>query len=153
MPVTPLDILQKQFGPARRGGYEPEEVQRFLVEVRESLEGALVENHRLREELAAKEAELDRLDAEAGDIKDALVIARRMVAEMEGTARREADLLLGEARLEAEQILAAAFDEERKLQEALVRLRAQRHHHLAQARAVLDAQMRVLDELERGIGE
>jgi DivIVA domain-containing protein len=148
MAVTPLDILQKRFGPARRGGYEPEEVHKFLDEARESLEACLRENLRLREELDARETELARLRSEGDEVKDALILARRLVSEMETTARREADLLLGEARLEVERILESAHEEERVLQDHLMRLKSARLHHLAQHRALLDTQLRMLDELE-----
>jgi cell division initiation protein len=150
MPVTPLDILQKQFGPARKGGYDPDEVHRFLDGVRESLEATLRENLRLREELLARDQELADLRAESGEIKEALVMARRLVTEMEASARREADLLVGEARLEAERILSASHDEQRALQEANVRLRSMRLHHIGQLRALVAAQSQMLDELERG---
>lgn len=149
MAVTPLDILQKQFGPARRGGYEPAEVHAFLDQVRESLEAALREGLKLREALLDRDRELATLRAESGDIKEALVLARRLAVDMENNARREADLVLGEARLEAEQLLAAARDEERLLQEHIMRLRTSRVHHLAQMRAFIDAQGRILDELDR----
>lgn len=149
MAVTPLDILQKQFGPARRGGYEPAEVHAFLDQVREALEASLRENLKLREALLERDRELAGLRAESGDIKEALILARRLAVDMENNARREADLVIGEARLEAEQLLAAAHDEERLLQEHLMRLRTSRTHHLAQMRAFLGAQARILDELER----
>ncbi len=149
MSVTPLDILQKQFAPARRGGYEPAEVHGFLDAVRESLEASLRENFKLREVLLERDREVGGLRAESGDIKDALILARRLAVDMELNARREADLIVGEARLEAEQLLAATRDEERVLQEHLIRLRTSRIHHLAQMRAFLDAQRRILDELDR----
>lgn len=150
MPVTPLDILQKQFAPSRKGGYEAEEVHRFLDDVRESLEAALKENLRLREELLSRERDLADLRAESGEVKEALLMARRLVNEMEASARREADLLVGEARLEAERILATAHDEQRSLQEQIIRLRSARIHHVSQLRALLVAQEQMLDALERG---
>ena len=61
MPLTPLDVLQKQFGPARKGGYDADEVQRFLDEVREAWEASLKENFKLREELATLDAAVDAL--------------------------------------------------------------------------------------------
>lgn len=149
MAVTPLDILQKQFGPARRGGYEPAEVHAFLDQVRESLEAALRESLKLREALLERDREVGMLRSESGDIKEALVLARRLAVDMEQNARREADLLVGEARLEAEQLLGAVREEERLLQEHIIRLRTARTHHLAQMRAFLTAQGRILDELER----
>ncbi len=149
MPVTPLDILNKQFPPARRGGYEPADVHAFLDQVRESLEGSLRENLRLREELLERDREIAGMRAEAGDIKEALVLARRLAVDMENNARREADLIVGEARLEAEQILATAREEDRVLTEHLVRIKTAKIHHLAQLRAFVQAQSRIVDELER----
>ncbi|MFZ5482474.1 MAG: DivIVA domain-containing protein [Myxococcota bacterium] len=148
MPLTPLDVLQKQFGPARKGGYEAEEVHRFLDEVREAWEGALKENHRLREEIRGLQAELARFRGEHDEIKETLLLARRLSVELENTARREVDVLLGEARLESERLLATAQDEHRSLQEEVLRLKATRVHTIAQMRAFLDAQHRMLDEID-----
>ena len=147
--TTPLDILQKQFGPARRNGYEPAEVHAFLDQVRESLEASLRESLRLREELHRRDEDIAALRAESGDIKEALILARRLALDMENTARREADLIVGEARLEAEQLLALSRDEERLLTEHIIRLKTARIHNVAQMRAFLSAQNRILDELER----
>lgn len=148
MPLTPLDVLQKQFGPARRGGYEPDEVHRFLDEVREAWESALAENARLRDELRQRDDTILRLRAEQDEIKDTLLLARRLTVDLESNARREVDMLLGEARLESERILAAAQEEHRSLQDEVLRLKAARHTHLAQMRALLDAQAKMLDDLE-----
>ncbi|MSQ02045.1 MAG: DivIVA domain-containing protein [Myxococcales bacterium] len=149
MAVTPLDILQHQFGAARRGGYEPTEVHAFLDTVREALEASLRENLKLREALLERDREVAGLRGESGEIKEALVLARRLAVDMDNHARREADIIVGEARLEAEQILAATRDEERLLQEHLMRLRTSRTHHLSQMRAFIHAQGRILDELDR----
>ena len=148
MPMTPLDILQKQFGPARKGGYEPEEVQRFLDEVREAWEGTLKENHRLLEQLRNQDGTIDSLRAEQDEIRQTLLLARRLTVDLENNARREADVLLGEARLEAERILAAAHEERRNVQEELIQLQTTRMHHLAQMRALVDAHGRMLDAFE-----
>ncbi len=148
MALTPLDILQKQFGPARKGGYDPEEVHRFLDDVREAWEGALKEGHRLREELRALDAAVEGLRAEQDEIRQTLVLARRMSVDLENTARREADVLVGEARLEAERILATAHEERRAIQEEVVQLQATRLHHLAQLRALVDAHARMLDAFD-----
>lgn len=149
MALTPLDILQKQFEPARKGGYDPEDVQRFLDKVREGWEATLNENARLREEVGERDAAIDRLRGEQAEIQETLILARRLTVELQGSARREADLILGEARLDAERILATAHEEERDLQASLVRLKGSRLHHLAQMRALLDAHRRFLDEYDR----
>ena len=148
MALTPLDILQKQFGPARKGGYEPEEVQQFLDSVREAWEGTLKENLRLREEVRLLEATIDTFRVEQDEIRQTLLLARRLSIDLENTARREVDVLVGEARLEAERILATAHEERRDVQEDLLRLKTARLHHRAQMRALIDAHGRMLDAIE-----
>lgn len=149
MRVTPLDIINKQFSPARRTGFEPEEVRQFLDQVRESMEEVLKESQRLREQLVRREAEIDELRGKESDIKHTLMLARRVSDDMERTAKREADVLLGEARLEAERILMAATEERRELQADIIRLRSNRNRLLADLKAVLEAHTRSLADLER----
>jgi DivIVA domain-containing protein len=86
MRVTPLDIIQKQFGPARRGGYDSDEVRAFLDEVRDALEESLKDNQRLREQLQRRESEIVELRSGEGDIKDTLLLARRLSEDMERSA-------------------------------------------------------------------
>lgn len=148
MALSPLDILQKQFGPARRQGYEPDEVHKFLDAVREAWEGTLREVDQLRRAVEAAEDEADRLRAQQDEIKETLILARRISTDLEGSARRESDIIVGEARLDAERILAAAHEEERDLQETVVRLKASKFHLLAELRALIGAQSRLLDEWE-----
>ena len=88
MALSPLDILQKQFGPARRQGYEPDEVHKFLESVREAWESALKDGARLREELDAMQEDLDRLRNQQDEIKETLILARRISTDLEGSARR-----------------------------------------------------------------
>lgn len=149
MALTPLDILQKQFVPGRKAGYDPEEVHAFLDAVRESWEATLKENLRLRDELRDREADLLRLREEQDELRETLILARRLALELEGSARREADLVVGEARLEAERILATAHEEEREMQATIMRLKAARLHHLAETRALIQAHTQILDAHEK----
>lgn len=149
MALTPLDVLQKQFAPGRKGGFDPDEVHAFLDAVRESWEASLKENLRLRDELRAREEAIRQLRDEQDELRETLILARRLALELEGNARREADLVVGEARLEAERILAAAHEEERELQVAVVRLKAAKLHHLAEMRALVEAQAQLLDGYDK----
>lgn len=150
MPLTPLDMLQRQFQPGRRNGYDAEEVQDFMDQVRESWEADREEMHRIREDLRLKEAEIALLKQEQEEIRETLVMARRVAVDTESQARREADLLVGEARLESERILATAYEEQRTLQEQVVRLKSARMQHLAQLRMVVELSSQILTEIEKG---
>ena len=99
MRVTPLDIIQQSFTTARKGGYDPDEVQGFLEDVRESMEEMLKENQRLREEIGRRDGEIADLRGNETDIKHTLQLARRLGEDLQRGARREADVIVGEARL------------------------------------------------------
>ena len=148
MALSPLDILQKQFGPARRQGYEPDEVHKFLEAVREAWESALKDGARLREELDATQQDVDRLRNQQDEIKETLILARRISTDLEGSARREADIIVGEARLDAERILSAAHEEERDLHDTVIRLKAAKLHLMSELRSLIAAQGRMLDAWE-----
>ena len=147
MRITPLDIIQKQF-TANRRGYDPDEVRSFLEETRETMEDLLKENQRLREQIARFEAEIAELRSEEHEVKETLQLARQVKEEMQRTARRESDVVLGEARLEAEKILMAAADERKEIQGELVRLRSQKAQLLGEMRGIVDTHIRLLDDLE-----
>lgn len=147
MRITPLDIIQKQFTPGKRG-YDSDEVRAFLESVRESMEELLKENQRLKDLVATREREVAELRDNESDIKDTLILARRLSDDLKRTARREADVAVGEARLEAERIIMAANDERANLQEAIVRLRSGKAQLIAEMRAVLDTHAKLLEDVD-----
>jgi cell division initiation protein len=147
MRITPLDIIQKQFTPGKRG-YDSDEVRAFLDSVRESMEEILKENQRLKEALVVRDREVAELRDNEADIKDTLILARRLSDDLKRTARREADVAVGEARLEAERIIMAANDERATLQEGIIRLRSGKAQLIAELRAVLDTHAKLLEEVD-----
>jgi cell division initiation protein len=147
MRITPLDIIQKQFTPGKRG-YDSDEVRAFLESVRESMEELLKENQRLKDLVATRDREVAELRDNEADIKDTLILARRLSDDLKRTARREADVAVGEARLEAERIIMAANDERANLQEAIVRLRSGKAQLIAEMRAVLDTHAKLLEDVD-----
>jgi DivIVA domain-containing protein len=150
MRVTPLDIIQKQF-PASRRGYDSDEVRTFLEEVRETMEDLLKENQRLREQIARRDAEISELRESEHEVKETLLIARRVSEDMERTARREVDVMVGEARLESERIMMSATDERREIQAEIVRTRGQRAQLRAELRAILETHSQLLEDMTQEI--
>ncbi len=152
MRITPLDIIQKQFTPSKKG-VDAEEVSEFLDQVRETLEELLRENQDHKVALAERDREIGRLREAEAEIKETLLMARRISGDLQGTARREADLVMGEARLEAQQIINQTHDEHRHLLKEVMRLKSLRHQLTSQVRAVVDAHSRLLDDHEQMAGE
>jgi cell division initiation protein len=147
MRVTPIDILQKEFTPSKKG-FDQDEVRAFLEETRETLEAVLTENQSNKISLAVQEREVAKLRANEDEIKETLLVARKLTEDMSSQSRREADLILGEARLEAQRVLTQAHDEHRDLLQEVVHLQGQRLQLIAGIRGVLDAQNRLMDEIE-----
>lgn len=149
MAITPLDILQKQF-PEGRKGFDPEQVRAFLNEVREAWEESLREVRALKDQLRERDTRVQALLGEQDDVRRTLQLARKLSEELEHTARREADVIVGEARLEAQRVLSAAQEEQRELTEATLRLRIQRERLLGELRALIEAHRKALDAIEGG---
>ena len=145
MRVTPIDIIKKDFRVARNG-FDRNDVQNFLEDIRGTLEELLNENQRLRELIALRDSEIAELRGEETSIKDTLLLARRLTEDLERRARREADLIIGEARLEAQKILMSTSDERRNLQREIVELQAQKARMYAELEAVLSAHAKMLQE-------
>ena len=150
MRITPLDILQKEFSSNKKG-LDPDEVTAFLEEIRETLEELLKENHDQKSQLQQKDREIAKLKESENEIKETLLVAKKLTDDMSTQARREADLILGEARLEAQRVLTQAHDEHRDLLQEVVHLKGQRLQLIAGIRAILDAQSKLMDELEASV--
>ena len=143
MRVTPIDIIKKEFRTARNG-FDRQDVESFLKDVRATLEEILNENQRLRELVSLRDEEIAELRGEETSIKDTLLLARRLTEDLERRARREADLIIGEARLEAQKIIMVTADERRDLQREIVELQAQKVRMIAEIEAVLSAHSQML---------
>ena len=149
--ITPLDIINKDFSMVRKG-YEPDEVTSFMDEVRDTLEETLKDKKKLEDQLRAKEAELDRMREAEGQIKDTLVLAKKLSEDLETNARREADLVLGEARLEAQRIISSSHDEHREMLQDVHRLKGLRARLLAEIKAVIDTHSSLLQQVATDAG-
>lgn len=145
--ITPLDIIQKEFTPNRRG-FDPEEVRLFMDQVRETLEETLKDKRRLEERIRDRELELERMRRNEDQIKETLILAKKLSTDVEDNAKREADLVLGEARLEAQEILSSAQEEYEDTLVEVKGLQGRRHKLLAELRAVLHTHTAMLDELQ-----
>lgn len=135
--LTPLDVRNKR-GDFRKGlrGYEPAEVDTFLEIVAERLEMLVRENLQLKERTQSIERQLQSQTEREEAVRDALVTAQELRAEIRDQARREAEKLIEDARTEARRMVAEA--------EAEVRIRARGAERKA------DEIARSLAELERG---
>lgn len=145
--ITPLDIINKDFEVVRKG-YDVDEVATFLDGVRDELEETLKEKKKLEDQLRDKDQEIRRMQENEGQIKDTLVLAKKLSEDLETNSRREADLVLGEARLEAQRVISSSHDEHGRMMQDVHRLKGLRARLLAEIKAVLDTHTAMLESVE-----
>lgn len=144
MPLTPLDIHNKEFHKALRG-YSEAEVDEFLDEVVRDFEALIKENTQLKERVAHLTAELEHYHQLEATLQNTLIVAQETAEEVKSSARKEAELILREARLEAERLTQTAEEKARELRDVADQLRRQLEVSRAKIRSMLESQLALLD--------
>jgi cell division initiation protein len=147
MKVTPLEIRQQQF-PLRFRGLDPGEVDKFLELIASDMEELIRENARLRDGLAKKDQDLQRMQKGDDELKKALMAIEQIREEWIGRAEKQAEQVLMESDLKARQLYAEAERKLEALQRDLQELRRQKHQLGAQIRQVLEEHLRLLEAME-----
>lgn len=144
MPLTPLDIHNKEFHRSLRG-YSESEVDEFLDEVVREFEALLKENSSLKEEVASLTAKLQHYRQLEETLHNTLIVAQETAEEVKASARKEAELIVREAQLEAERIIKAGEERIREVQETLEQLQKQVNVFRTRIRSMLQSQLELLE--------
>ncbi len=144
MPLSPLDIHNKEF---RRGirGYSEAEVDEFLDQVVREFEVLLKENSSLKEEVSSLNARLQHYRQLEETLHNTLIVAQETADEVKASARKEADLIVREAQLEAERVIKAGEERIREVQETLEQLQKQVNVFRTRIRSMLQSQLDLLE--------
>ena len=145
MPLTPLDIYNKEFKHSFRG-YQEDEVNEFLDEVVRDYEALLNENAQLKEQLSGVADRIEQYRKLEETLKNALVVAQSTAEEVKLAARKEAELIVREAEQRAEQIVASGEERARELEEQAMNARREWDVFRARLKSLLKSQMALLDE-------
>jgi len=147
MRITPLDIHSHRF--ARRfSGFDPGEVESFLRMVADDYESLLRENESLQERIRGLDTRVEELAANESLLKETLVSAQALSAEMRGTAAKESEVLISEAEVRAERVLDAAHRRAARLAEEIREMRGLRTRLAAALRAAIETHLSLIDGLE-----
>jgi cell division initiation protein len=147
MKVTPLEIRQQQF-PLRFRGLDPTEVDKFLELIAGEMEALMRENGRLREGLARKDQDIQRMQQGEDELKKALATIQQIRDEWAGRAEKQAEQTLSDAEQRAKQTLLEAERRRESLQDDVQALKEQHRQLRSQLRGILEQHLRLLDETE-----
>ncbi|MFO7295115.1 MAG: DivIVA domain-containing protein [Caldicoprobacter sp.] len=114
MPLTPMDIHNKEFSRSFRG-YDEDEVDQFLDEVVEDFEKLYKENLELKERIGVLKEQLEYYKSMEGTLKETLITAQKTADEVIASAHKNAELIVKEAEQRAQKIVQDANEQVLKI--------------------------------------
>lgn len=145
MPLTPLDIHNKEFRKGFRG-YNEAEVDEFLDEVVREFESLLKDNAALREQIETLYGKTEQYRQIEDTLHNTLVMAQRTAEEVRANAQKEAELTLKEAALHAEELTQEAQLRVQRINEEFNELRGHVQHFRARVRGLVRSYLELLDQ-------
>ncbi|MCL4494142.1 MAG: DivIVA domain-containing protein [Firmicutes bacterium] len=145
MPLTPLDIVNKEFKHGFRG-YSEDDVNEFLDEIVRDYEALIKENDELKENTSGMTERLEQYRKLEATLQNTLVIAQQTAEEVKTAARKEAELIVREAEARAEEIVRQAESRAREVETQLVQLRYESEKFRAQVKSLLESQLRLVSD-------
>lgn len=145
MPLTPLDIQNKEFHRGFRG-YNEEQVDDFLDEITRDFEAVLSESKGLRQELSKAMEELERYRSIEDALNNTLVTAQQTAEDVKGSARKEAELIVKEAQMRAEKMINDARATVDKIRRDFEDTQKQVDYFRLKMRGFLKAQLELFTE-------
>jgi len=145
MALAPLDIQKMRFNQRMRG-FDPTEVEGFLVLVAEELAGRLAQIEKLDRENKYYRQRLEETMQREHQLQQTLLRAQKVSDEITNNARREAELTVKEAEMMADKIVQQAIDQSTRIEGKIGELRMQRRELQLKFKNTLDYFQRSLEE-------
>lgn len=144
MPLSPLDIHNKEFGRSFRG-YDEDEVDDFLERIIQDYEGLIRQNKELEDRVENLLEKLKHFTNIEESLSKAILIAQETAEEVKANARKEAQLIIKEAEKNADRIVSEALNKSRKI--ALEVEEVQKHAVVFRARfrSLIQVQLEMLE--------
>ena len=147
MPLTPLDIHNKEFARGFRGFVE-DEVNEFLDQVIKDYEFIIREKRELEQELKNANARLDHYIKIEDTLKQSIIIAQEAAEEVKKNANQEATLILGEAEKNADRIVQEAIAKSRQIMMDMEDMKKQVMIYKSRFRMLVESQLELIENGE-----
>jgi len=146
MKLTPLDIHHKEFGHSLRG-YNEEQVDQFLDEVADEFERLFKENIDLNEKYEAANERVRGYQAMEATLNNTMLAAQQSAEAIVAKAGVESDTMLRDAELKSKELIHNALQKRQVVANELVRIKQAEEEFRARYRALLETQLREVDEV------
>ncbi|MEN2766525.1 DivIVA domain-containing protein [Ornithinibacillus xuwenensis] len=140
MPLTPLDIHNKEFTRAFRG-YDEDEVNEFLDQVIKDYEIVIREKKELKEKLEQMNEKLSHFTNIEETLNKSILIAQETAEELKGNASKESKLIIKEAEKNADRIINESLSKSRKISIEVEELKKQAKVFRTRLKMLVEAQL------------
>ena len=147
MPLTPLDIHNKEFKRSMRG-YNEDEVNDFLDRIIKDYEALIRQNKELEERAAHMEEQIKHFRSMEDSLSKSIMLAQETAEEVKTNARKEAQLVIREAEKNADRIVQDALNKARSSAVELDEVRRQAAIFRARFRSLMQAQFEMLESAD-----
>lgn len=144
MPLTPLDIHNKEFNKGFRG-YDEDEVNEFLDQVIKDYELVLREKKELEEKLKEMGERLQHFSSIEETLNKSIVIAQEAGEEVKRNSQKEAKLIIKEAEKNADRIVNDSLSKARKIALEIEDLKKQSKVFRTRFKMLIEAQLDLLN--------
>lgn len=144
MPLSPLDIHNKEFTRAFRG-YAEDEVNEFLDQIIKDYELLLREKKELEEKVKQMAAQMEHYNTMEDTLQKSIVVAQEAAEELRRNAQQEAKLIIKEAEKNANRIVNEALAKARKITIEIDALKKQSKVFRNRFKMLVEAQLDLLN--------
>ncbi len=153
LPLTPLDIHNKEFTRSFRG-YDEDEVNEFLDQIIKDYEAVLREKKELFEQVNNQDEKLSHFHNIEETLNKSIMVAQEAADELRNNAHKEAQLIVKESEKNANRIVNEALSKSRKVMMEMEELKKQASVYKMRFKMLIEAQMEMLqtDDWEQFAG-
>ncbi|GAB6990593.1 DivIVA domain-containing protein [Paenibacillus pini] len=145
MPLTPLDIHNKEFGRRIRG-YDEDEVNEFLDQVIKDYESVIRENKELHNQMTTLQERLNHFVNIEESLSKTIIVAQEAADEVKANAKKEAQLIIKESEKNADRIINESLSKSRKIAMEVEELKKQASIYRTRFRTLVEAQLELLSQ-------
>ena len=143
MPLTPLDIHNKEFKRGWRG-YDEDQVNEFLDQVIKDYEALLRENKDLQNQVQTVQERLSHFATMEETLSKTLIIAQETAEEVRMNAKKEAQLVMREAEKNADRIINESLVKSGRIALETEELKKQASVYRTRFRMLVEAQLELI---------
>jgi cell division initiation protein len=144
VPLTPLDIHNKEFNKGFRG-YDEDEVNEFLDQVIKDYEMVIREKKELESKLSELNEKLGHFTNIEETLNKSILIAQETAEEVKRNASKEAKLIIKEAEKNADRIINESLAKSRKISIEIEDLKKQSKVFRNRFKMLVEAQLDMLN--------